>query len=1023
MRSGRFYTTNILRLAFFLIAIAYAGVVYTQQPARPGVRCATYESMEDFRRRNPNAATDEQFESWLRAKMEERRASGRTESVSYTIPIVFHIVHNGENPGTASNLSATKIAAQLEQLNKDFSNLSGSTYPVAADMQIQFCLALVAPDGSTLAEPGIDRINRSDKGWAAPPYNGDNSNSYVDNVIMPGSYWDPRKYFNIWTLDLSGSLGGKSTFPSGSTLSGLTNNETDSHAGVFVKYQTVAGSTNPTPWGIISFIGKILTHEAGHFFGLRHIWGDSPAICNLFPNLSLCHCNTDYCDDTPVQRDPTNGCPTIDSAQYLQNCAEIGDGNKRMFENHMDYSYDACKNTFTYDQKTRMQTVMLYSPRRVELASSTVCCPTADLIVTNPGASPSGTVAGNTITVSFSEKNIGHAQAGANYVNIHLSEDDVLTPGLNGDLYLGQYQFSQVLQAGDETTVQSTPITIPLSTAAGQYYIFFAADGSGVVNECKEDNNFATAIISVSEVQTPGQSAYRYWTDDNFQNRLTVNTSSGSGLFTIQRQVAVSSLGAGLHSFHFQFKGPDDIWSSVNSSFFYKSSGTYPAGSARYEYWFDNAYEEKTVASINSTSNLVLLRDIVVSELNPGLHLFNIHFKPDAKDWSIVSSSFFYQPTNAPDGQAQYEYWFDNDYANKTQVNSSATNNLLLLNNIAAGSLTTGLHLFHIRFRPDGKDWSTISSSFFYIPGAAIPGAAAYEYWVDDNYAGKTTIPVSPTNYISLLNIIPAGSLSTGLHTLHIRFKPDGKDWSVVSSNFFYKDNPALVPVNNLARYVYWYDSDWQHPQTITITGINDLNWTLHTDVASLTAGRHLLSFSIRDDAGHWSSIVSDSFTRAAITSPACLSRNQQFQSGVIAVAGVSYQWEADTGAGFAPLTDNTFYSGTGTATLTLTNVPTTWYGYKYRCIVTNGGTPVTGPVYTLKFAAVWTGAADNTWENAANWNCSFLPDENTDVYINAGLVQYPVVNSVTSCRNLFLQPGTALTVLSGQNLTVTGKQ
>ena len=39
----------------------------------------------------------------------------------------------------------------------------------------------------------------------------------------------------------------------------------------------------------------------------------------------------------------------------------------------MDYSDDDCTNLFTEDQKTRIRTVILNSPRRVELLSSTVC--------------------------------------------------------------------------------------------------------------------------------------------------------------------------------------------------------------------------------------------------------------------------------------------------------------------------------------------------------------------------------------------------------------------------------------------------------------------------------------------------------------------------------------------------------------------------------------------------------------------------------------------------------------------------
>jgi Pregnancy-associated plasma protein-A/CARDB len=943
--TSRYGYSGCKRIFLFILCGFSLLTAQTQEIQPTKIRCATYESMQDFRRRHPAAETDQQFEAWLNSKIQERTRSGRTESVAYTIPIIFHIVHNGENPGTGSNLSASKIAAQLEQLNKDFANQSGSTYPAAANIEIQFCLALVAPDGSTLAEPGIERINLNDRGWPLPPYSTYIPNTFVFNpfntvdwTIIPQTIWTPRKYFNVWTMGLS-DVYGLATYPRSSTLSGLftISPDTDEHSGVYLDYLTVGSKTNAGGYGQTQGLGRTLSHETGHFLGLRHIWGDG-------------HCNNDYCNDTPVQADETSGCPTTGHTQFLQNCPDPGDGFQRMFENYMDYTDDACMNTFTSDQKIRMQTVMAHSPRRVELATSTVCCPSADLIVTNPGANPNSTVAGNTITLSFAEKNQGHSSAGANYINVHLSEDDILTPGLNGDLYLGQYHINQVLLPEEETAQLSLPVTIPALTPAGNYYIFFAADGTGVVNECVENNNFASTIISVSDVQAPAQAACRYWFDASFINAVYVNTSIAANHIYLQRNVSALLLQPGLHSFHFQFKDTADQWSSVSSTFFYKNNGSWPAGSARYEYWTDTDFENRVITTLNNSATLIVLNEFAFNESDDGLHTINFRFKPDGKHWSSVITSFFYKSRNTISGPAQYEYWFD------------------------------------------------------------------------DSYATKTSITISPANNFILLDSIHTAAINNGLHSLHFRFKTDGKEWSPAISSFFYKDNSNLVPLNNLAKFIYWYDNNWQAPKTISIIGASTINWTLNTDAAELSAGRHNLSMSYKDDRGNWSSIVSDSFTRAAITAPACLTGNRQFTSGVLAGPGTAYQWQADTGAGFSNISDNSTYTGTTSDLLQISNAPTSWYGYKYRCIVTNGANLVTGETYTLKFITTWNGPADNIWENPANWSCNTVPDENTDVYINAGMPVYPRVNSNAACRKIYLQPGTSIEVKPGKTLLVTGK-
>ncbi len=50
-------------------------------------------------------------------------------------------------------------------------------------------------------------------------------------------------------------------------------------------------------------------------------------------------------------------------------------------------------------------------------------------------------------------------------------------------------------------------------------------------------------------------------------------------------------------------------------------------------------------------------------------------------------------------------------------------------------------------------------------------------------------------------------------------------------------------------------------------------------------------------------------------------------------VAGSSYQWQQSTGGtNFNNITNGGNYSGTSTSSLNLINIPSSWYGYKYRC-------------------------------------------------------------------------------------------
>ena len=51
-------------------------------------------------------------------------------------------------------------------------------------------------------------------------------------------------------------------------------------------------------------------------------------------------------------------------------------------------------------------------------------------------------------------------------------------------------------------------------------------------------------------------------------------------------------------------------------------------------------------------------------------------------------------------------------------------------------------------------------------------------------------------------------------------------------------------------------------------------------------------------------------------------------------IIGSTYQWQVNTGSGFANVSNGGPYSGTNTAALTITNAPQNLYGYQFRAVV-----------------------------------------------------------------------------------------
>ncbi|MGV3609873.1 MAG: PKD domain-containing protein [Fluviicola sp.] len=365
------------------------------------VRCYTDENNAILHANHPELESAQQFEQWMQSEMAANMAAGKIIGGVYQIPVVVHVIHNGEAVGTGTNVSYAAIQSQIDVLNEDFRRIFGTngynTNPLGADTQIEFCLARRRPDGSAFpaGEEGVNRINRTTAGFTAPPY----ATNYIDATIKTYTYnggvatatrgWVPDKYMNIWLCNISGGILGYAQFPQ-SPLGGMQcTAQAAATDGVVFLYNSI-GKSSVTGFGGPYNEGRTATHEIGHWLGLRHIWGDGGCTVD------------DYCNDTPEAAAANYGCPTINS------CTNAPDPGNDMVANYMDYTDDLCMNIFTNDQKQRMRAVLEGSPMRVSLINSDACTPPnpSDASVTDVFA-PAGDNCAGPITPSVQLKNRG----------------------------------------------------------------------------------------------------------------------------------------------------------------------------------------------------------------------------------------------------------------------------------------------------------------------------------------------------------------------------------------------------------------------------------------------------------------------------------------------------------------------------------------------------------------------------------------------------------------------------------------
>lgn len=155
------------------------------------------------------------------------------------------------------------------------------------------------------------------------------------------------------------------------------------------------------------------------------------------------------------------------------------------------------------------------------------------------------------------------------------------------------------------------------------------------------------------------------------------------------------------------------------------------------------------------------------------------------------------------------------------------------------------------------------------------------------------------------------------------------------------------------------------------------------------------------------------------VSESACPGDNSTFYAGSNASAA-SYQWQLDTGTGYINIVDDAIYSGSQTPYLKLTNPPTSWYGNKYRCVISGVNGIENSEEQTLKFQLLWGGTISSEWENPANWSCNKVPDGYTDVIVNGTTLFNPIVNSNAFVRSIAFGPTANWTVNAPYIFTIT---
>lgn len=340
------------------------------------IGCGSHKYMEHMETKNPGylELSDELLERAVKVKSHQKSAA------KFIVPVVFHVVYNNDE----ENLPDSVIEDQIRILNESYRRTTADTAGMRADFKdivgdtrIEFELAKYDPQGNPTNGITRTKTDITHFGGVLPYAAGQNAEilKWINDSLFINYYriaddgngghsaWDDRVYLNVWVGDLR-ILEPKVNNFEEILYFGLATPPVDHEnwpdtllgnlktlqQGVLIHYLNI-GSNNPNefkaPYNIYNGIvntGKILVHEAGHYLGLRHIWGDG-------------NCDADdFIHDTPRSNAASQfSCNTANS------CVDTIQGKDlpNMVENFMDYSGTTCQSSFTHGQINVMHNVLL----------------------------------------------------------------------------------------------------------------------------------------------------------------------------------------------------------------------------------------------------------------------------------------------------------------------------------------------------------------------------------------------------------------------------------------------------------------------------------------------------------------------------------------------------------------------------------------------------------------------------------------------------------------------------------------
>jgi hypothetical protein len=280
------------------------------------------------------------------------------------------------------------------------------------------------------------------------------------------------------------------------------------------------------------------------------------------------------------------------------------------------------------------------------------------------------------------------------------------------------------------------------------------------------------------------------------------------------------------------------------------------------QYWFDDNFNGRAALNIAANQS-VQITELNTDALPAGIHQLRIRAK-DNDRWSVVHSQMFYKlpVITTENSLTSYEYWIDNDFAQRSSGTLSGASAIISELNI--NNCSVGTHMLHIRAKDSRGNYSPVYNLMFYrLRANTEPNAIVnYEYWLDNGFDNRTSVAASGGT-LTITSGLDIDALSQGIHVIYIRAKDSQGYWSGAHAQPFYLQSITPVGGNKITAYRYWFDDRFDNFVLKTLpqgAATYELKEKLTLPANFNENEKHAFHIQFQTTTGQWSVAATDSF-------------------------------------------------------------------------------------------------------------------------------------------------------------------